>query len=305
MKTRYIISAILFFIVAEYRSPPSSTAQARRDSPDLHAAVVSHGVEIGLSLKQGVFPRKALIRATLRLRNRTAHPLMFGAWPEVQVLNRAGHVVYRAGYDSYPDVVHLRAGPSGPIGPEGEVPSPLRPGQSSVRQIFLLLRGAWLRPVVELFTPQYPHAAIGSTTTIYGPTIRVRLTRGRPPHIVVSRTGLEGYEMHALVTPATPAQRGTFWYMAVERCGNTINGTLDWSPVFTFAPGVPQLMTSCLGRPTEWHIAVAWLNQPLARYDFVSSPRRINAACLVEKTERARKSAGGPGQQTRCLDSAG
>jgi len=272
MKTRCIISAILFFIVAAYLESPSSTAQARSDSPDLHAAVVSHGVEIGLSLKQGMFPRNALIRATLRLRNLTARPLMFGAWPEVQVLNRAGHVVYRAGYDSYPDVVHLRTFPSGPTG-GGGFPSPLRPRQSSVRQIFLLLGGARLRPVVELFTPQYPHAGIGTTTTAYGPTIRVQLIHGRPPHIVVSRTGLEGYEMHALVTPATPAQRGAFWYMAVERCGNTINGTLDWSPVFTFAPGVPQLMTTCLGRPTEWHIAVAWLNQPLGRYDFVSRGR--------------------------------
>jgi len=269
MKTRSIISAILVFIVAGYVESPSSTAQARRDSPDLHATVLSHGVEIGLSLHQRVFPRKALIRATLRLRNMTARPLMFGAWPEVQGLNRAGHVVYRAEYDSYPDVVHLKTGPSGPIG-GGGFPSPLRPGQSSIRQIFLLLRGDRLRPVIELFTPQYPHAANGTTTTAYGPTIRVQLIHGRPPHIVVSRTGLEGYEMHALVTPATPAQRGTFWYMAQERCGNTINGTLDWSPVFTVRPGVPQLMTTCLGRPTEWHIVVAWLNQPLARYDFVS-----------------------------------
>jgi len=273
MKTRRIISAILFCITAGYVESPSSTAEASSGSPHLHATVVSHGVEIGLSVKQRVFPRNALIRVTLRLRNLRTTPLMFGVWPEVQVLNRAGHVVYRAGYDSYPDVVHLRTFPSGPIGGGGGFPSPLRPGQSSVRQIFLLMRGARIRPVVELFTPQHPHASIGFATA-YGPTIRVRLVRGRPPHIVVSRTGLDGYEMHALVTSGNPAQRGTFWYMAVELCGRySSNGTLDWSPVLSFAPGVPQLMTSCLGRPTEWHIAVAWLNQPLGRYDFVSRGR--------------------------------
>lgn len=270
MEKRGITGAILFFVVAWCLELPFSTAQASSGSSHLYATAVSHGLEIGLSLQQDVFPRKALIRVTLRLRNLTARPLMFGVWPEVQVLNRAGRVVYRAGYDSYPDVVHLRTFPSGPIGGGGGFPSPLRPGQSSVRQIFLVMRGARIRPVVELFTPQHPHASIGFTTA-YGPTIRVRLVRGRPPHIVVSRTGLDGYEMHALVTSGNPAQRGTFWYMAVELCGRySSNGTLDWSPVLSFGPGVPQLMTSCLGRPTEWHIAVAWLNQPLGRYDFVS-----------------------------------
>lgn len=205
-------------------------------------AVVEAGVELVLTVQGRTYPRNAVIRAVLRVKNVTRHPveLQYGC-PNgplsVEVLNATGAVVY-------PPAVPLLARPTCPPRPNGG--PRLAPGQVMEERPYVLLRGSQVDAV----------AAVGPyNTQVFTPTLKLRLVAAPAPRVTLHAAG----RIYATVVPPAPV-RGPLLVSQSYRCQN---GLTESSIAAWQATWKEQIRPGC-AHVVEWHAVAGWLNQPVA-----------------------------------------
>src|SRR5579875_3419188 len=110
----------------------------------LVARSVSRGLRLTLMAPDRAYPRFAVVRLTVRLRNVSHHAIALGAFctrynPFVQVLDGAGTIVY-------PPALHYPPISSGACGIGTNV---VQPGGTRQKLVFAILRGRFLRVAVD------------------------------------------------------------------------------------------------------------------------------------------------------------
>ena len=248
----------------------AATVQAQALATTGRTSAPPRGIQLTLSLDRTVFPRNALVRVTVRARNISAQAVTLSSGPDISVLNSMGQEVYSAGRDSHPPIFPSVSTAGRPIAqPKGGGPFFLtvRAGQVLTQHVFLVLRGSWLQPRVGVFhqrDPRQPY--VGTTEVMTSRPMRVQLTQEVPPQIIITT-----HSQRTVVTikPGNVAWQGVPRYMAVQSCGISSTGTLRWTPASNYSNGAYHLRMHCAAAASEWHLAVAWLNHPLGRLDYV------------------------------------
>lgn len=137
----------------------------------------------------------------------------------------------------------------------------LAPGKGMRTQMYVILRGATLRPQVELTLPSGAHSRIA------GKPLRVRLTPGRPPPVSLS----SGPRITATLS-RPPGASGRPLYVGWFRC--TVAEFAPARPVLdTWTPVSPHNLRPQPHSPDcihllEWHAVVGWLNYPVASINY-------------------------------------
>jgi hypothetical protein len=247
---------------------PAAVPQETAAAPATQVSVTVRGVTLSLFVPRRTYPRNALVRMTVRVKNGSRDSMTVqssacradGPSPAVRVLDAHGRVVFP---------------PALPEPPLGDFPCPvpppplLLPGHVATRQFYVILRANRVRAVVtsdvdgELKTPLVP----------------IRLLSAPSPHLRLSTSPW----LHADVVGATGRGKGrlyyTDWYTCVTKYGTraagqqftvslpgetggvlpTLTGlVMDWTRVSgtRIRPGCPH--------PLQWHVAAGWLGQPIA-----------------------------------------
>lgn len=230
--------------------------------PRFSVQASSHGLVVTLFVTQPSYPQNALVKVTVRLWNSTSAPLqLMEPTPTVSVLWPSGKIAYSEAEGRYPAQVVSLSSPFKE--PTGGIPAPftIRPGQAIARHVLVVMRTGRLQASVSL---------VGSTAVLKTPVLLVRLGRALYPQISFRK---ESSAVVATITPTSPRQAGTLWYMSAMRCyssggitGET--GTTTWTRVL-YADHRPDgsyrlPAPSDCPTPRQWSLAAGWLSQPLA-----------------------------------------
>lgn len=227
----------------------------------VQADVVSNGIALSLLVPQRVFPRNSLVRVSVHVHNMSSQPVELSTLPQVSVLNGQGQNRYSASEGTYPPLPSN--GPGG-VSNGPALPVSLKPGRTLTQQVFVILHGRYLVASVGILKF---HSSLEATTTMSTQPIAVRLIHGSPPRLSVIKNGIV---VEAVIRPSSPAQRERLWYVALERCGSMVNGTVGWAIAGIWKGGAYHLSTDCLGKVTEWRIIAGWLNQPVVSLNYVA-----------------------------------
>jgi hypothetical protein len=225
--------------------------------------------EVTLGLARAVFPRGALVRATLRLHNLSTRALLLEPAPRVSVVGAGGNEVYSSAQGSYPQIFPGVGGFKPPTGFSPSPPASIQAGATRVFHIFLVLRGSRLRSTITVFTPKRSNPSVGTGVLFTTPLLSVRLFRGAAPLLSIS---FRAPEALVQVRPTQASQRGNLWYMQVARCGQTASGTPDWTAVAP-RPSHTYRVSAMCSPLSGWHVAAAWLNQPVGILNYVATAR--------------------------------
>ncbi len=216
------------------------------------AQTKAQGLNLTLLVPRTVYPRDALVRVTVTVRNASPHAVTIadsggrlGLW--VDVLNVSGAVVYSSeGQGSIP----------GQLIPPVQT-RVLQPGQSLQAHPYIVLRGSLIRAVVNTSDP-----ADGKPTLI-------QLTRGDAPRLLVyTQPGL-----HALLRPAIIHQRGKPLITMTTTCADSPMpvGTPGWIAAPAPTRNVYRLSATC-AHPLVWHLAAGWLNESVVDVEIREPP---------------------------------
>jgi hypothetical protein len=231
----------------------------------------AHGVRLSISLRRRAFPRDALVRVILRIRNygSQSHQVIEGdclgdSWsPEAVVLDRHGQP---AGGNILPPPPIDDALCTGPP------PRLLEPGASWTLHPYVILHGAEVEGQVTL----------DDTYTLRTPPIPLRLDRQTRPTAILITTP----SVHAVLRSESSVV-GPIYYSDWFTCP-TPNGTLVGGQRFSeepsplpggsqpFLTGAPMQWTQVASpdlhpgcpHPGEWHLVFGWLNHPVGRIDY-------------------------------------
>lgn len=213
----------------------------------LHVVTVEAGVRLTLSLDGQVYPRNALVRATVSLQNVSRHRIVLGTGcvsgsPGVEVYAASGAVLYPP---AVPDLISPSCG-----GPDRGRPT-LEPGQVMRRRLYAILRSPRLAAVA--FVGEY-------NTSIVTPDLTVRLVGGRPPRVVMSTSGPVSARIQAIERVG-----GRLLAAMSYRCkrGLLYSGGTSWVVVRAI-----HVAPAC-SRVSEWYLAVGWLNHSVAVVHYV------------------------------------
>lgn len=246
-------------------TPAGSTS-----NPRVQASVTSRGVRLTLILPSRAYPRNALLRATVKVRNNSAASLTVrqpscradGPSPAVQVLNRNGQVVFPPPLKEPP-----LQGTICMTGP----PPPLLPHHILTQKFYVIARSDRIRAVIWS----------GSELSMETPVVHIRLVPAQAPKLVL----VTGPSVHATVSVHNPRKKQGFlyteWYSCPDLPRQEIGGTTFYERVSTGgAPSVTgrvfnwaatsgrRISPGCIN-PVEWHAAVGQLGQPVSYLDYV------------------------------------
>jgi hypothetical protein len=203
--------------------------------------VISHSIELSLTVPRRIYPANALIRVTAQLRNvsgesvgllGTAGPVCPRYGPGIQVINQAGNVVYPGVSSTFTTCGGLL------------LPRPLQPGQMISRKLLIILRAAAIQAVVSLGTPQSP-------ITIVTPAIRLRLGRERAPFLRAHLTP----PFEATIRPSTAQQKGSLYL--IQSCSDDFGSrvTFRWTaaPAYLRLSNGGYILRPACSNPEEWY----------------------------------------------------
>jgi hypothetical protein len=230
-------------------------------------STTSQGVKLKLSVPRQSYPQNALIRTTVTVRNVTAHDVIVPGLctienPQVQVLTDAGDQVYPP---VSPQIFPILLCP------------PTLPGQPipGVR-IYAILRADRVRAQVVL-----PHrngdGTFSYTAVVVTPSITVPIAGTTTPPTFTFKIQPAGPQSptqpYVLVHPMGPVH-GPLLYQYSGKCANPIPGppptgvALPTSLTWMVAKG-NRIDAPCTFDLAEWHLAAAWVGQPVAEFDYV------------------------------------
>lgn len=259
------VAFLLFAAVTLPRSASLARAVPGNGATGESVHVVGHGVRLSLTVPRRKYPRDALVRVTVQVRNISRHtvaiaPTICGpGYTSVAVTSPHGQVVYPPAVPS--------ALPS--CGSADGLPLRLNPGQGLREKVFAILRGDRVSAVAHVRVNRRS-ATVKSITA--GP-ITLTLTHGRPPHVRVRITPRWG--MEADVKPVDSSQSGSPYYIESSLCpsGNGRTGPLgmgggmvNWTRAPRPEQGEFRFLAGCTD-PMAWSLVVGWLDQPVVQVD--------------------------------------
>lgn len=257
-----VLASVAFLLLWPAESLASSASRSVR------VTTRTDGIKLSLILARHMYPRNALVLATMRLRNvSNASVLLPSPCPPgaflVQVVTPAGRMVY-------PPALRSQLPTScPPPPPEATVTAGSLPPAGVVQvRVPTILRAPRLRAVAELGPP-------GGVT---GRFLHIRLTRGDPPQVQLRLAPVE-----AVITPRKGEQSGPLYYDAWAICqargptGLTYPGAETGWKVLRHGSRTGYLLRPQLqagqgcNTPVQWHLVAGFLNQPVACVDYVSA----------------------------------
>ncbi|MGI8827113.1 MAG: hypothetical protein ACR2JC_16025 [Chloroflexota bacterium] len=247
---------VLLTLVAIVVPARAVTANPVASSPARKSVTIRHGLELTMNLHRRVFERNALTVVSVEVLNVSRHAIHLERGetdnPFVSVLARSGEEVY-------PPALPLVT----PQSDSSLSPQVLDPGQSFSHDVYVVIRGPSLRPVVLLQD--------SSTRRVAGTAVTVSLRPGPRPQVLLHTSP----EISADILPSTTVY-GPLIYQSMSACGLPHNGEMEevqagpsgWTPAggTRLAPVWNPACTS--GR--EWHVVAGWLDHPVARVDYVA-----------------------------------
>jgi hypothetical protein len=218
------------------------------------------GATLTLTIPRRSYPRDALVRVKVVLRNVSHRPMMVGTTaatecaqpgPGVEVLDAAGSGLY-------PPTVPWVMASCGPV------PRPIRllPGHTLHHAILTILRGPLVRGVATLF----PGYAVEEVVT---PSLQVTLTNGPAPTLTL----ITAPSLRLVVTPPSSIAHHTFYFVQGSVCPASPpavqyrSAAPRWEPTGTPKNGQFHLIEPCAS-PVRWVVAGGWLNQPVVTLDY-------------------------------------
>lgn len=155
--------------------------------------------------------------------------------------------------------------PQGVRGPSCTPPflMTLAPGGTLQRKVYVVLRGRHLRASALLRPTDADVEMMGRRRT-------VRLTRGRPPRLVVHTAN----RVSADISPGDAEQRGPLLYTALDYCAGgagpgsgTGTETQTWTVARKYVHGSYHFKPQCR-HPKVWLLVAGWLNQPVVLINY-------------------------------------
>jgi len=246
-----------------------SAVQALAGSGD---SAETAGVKLMLAVPKRAYPRNALVRVTVRLRNVSSHDIqLYNACPYgaiwVQVVNRHGAVVY-------PPAVRSPVPQTCPPA----VATPLSPGRAVQRRVYVIFHAERLQPVVAI--PVSP-----TTPYVVGKAVTVRLTRAKAPRVNLTTSttvqatihlGKHGGGRSALYMESELCAGGT---LSAPQATGSATETTTWTKkapeangTYVFRPGCPAIQ--------EWHVVVGLPGRRVAFINYVKQGAYVQSPAV-------------------------
>lgn len=254
---------LLFVVMVPLFSIRQEIASA---SSGITVSTTSHGIRLSLVVPKRSYPRNALVRFSVSVKNVSPHRIQvrLGAQcsytnPDIEVLDVQGHL--------FPHIPSSHGEPS-PQPPTAYNPFPgcerslgarwLEPGQSAHQRDFAVLGYGHVRAVMMLGADLAPHAMT--------PEAQVLLTTGKAPIATFQ---------HSNVGPYVTIQRplgagGRLYFVETATCFSASSPvSLSSSPLWLPVIQGNRVYSGCYGKQ-EWHGYAGYLNYPVATIDYTS-----------------------------------
>ncbi len=230
---------------------PATTSRASRvDRP--HAQIVSHGIELTLMVPHAAYPRDALVRVSIVLRNVSHHKIWLEgggpespgkSFPQVEVLDDAGVIVY-------PPALPRYFPPRGP----GPFPVPVSRGHQIVEHPYVALRGSYLVATVPVLKNG---RFLGSATEVTTPRAHVGLTASDAP------------QGHPAAPPGGPVtamiERPSWAHGKLVYEDAALYGGTDFVQHIDWTRGGDVVTAGC-SPLQEWDVVAGWPNHSVATF---------------------------------------
>lgn len=240
-----VLLALCWF--GEIHAAPSGSAAAVR-SHIVRVETVSHGIRLTLIVPNSVYPRNALVRVNLLLRNVSNHAIVLdeqcGHRPYVEDTSRSGNRILNLRFSGEPLLVGGCFGSTSPR---------IEPGDTVASRPYVVLEG----PGIRGFDPS------GRIAT--KPAV-VSLVSGVAPRVLVSPSKW----VHATVERPAGAPGPLLisqWSSCLEHGMPLDQSNLEWTPAL--GPDVsPWVSSPECQQILEWHAYVGYVGWPVARIDY-------------------------------------
>lgn len=264
MARRCLVTVLIAFALLPQMAHAGGPVAGSGTRPPFGVQTRGGGLVVTLFLIQPMEPQNALVRANVRLWNTTSSPIQVQD-PTVDVLWPSGRPAFSAQQGRYPAGVVAVSPPSGvPIGPTEPLLT-IGPRQAIARHIFVIMRTGRLQATTARI-----QSGSGTAYVLRTPVLLARLGRAPYPRVSI---GQQSGSLVATITPESPLQAGTLWYMSAMQCGTSTRGTTTWSrvPYFDRQPNGSYRLTApnCEG-PVRWSIVAGWLGQPVGAGNYSS-----------------------------------
>ena len=236
----------------------STTSAATPPGQKTVISTVSHGVKLTLMVPRRVYPRNALVRVVVTLRNLSQQ--------DVQI---SGQGMFCCGQYSLGAVVRDTSGQilyasdrrETPLGP-GLSPLTVAPRHSMSQRVFLVLRADRVQGVVQVQK--------GSDySTVQTPIVTVRLVTERGPRVILHAAVAD--QVTATIRPPTH-MKGYLYYLGSYLCGKSDLPAGLPSFAEPFQLSLHRTLTadcSYAGTPvSSWYVLAGWLNHPVVAIDY-------------------------------------
>jgi hypothetical protein len=250
-----------FFVLALVLVAPLLTAGKAQATVSIGVSVstISHGVKLSLRVSQQVYPQNALVLATLSVKNVSEHSVLMSGnnAPTVLAQTPGGATLFDA---SYPI-------PNQPVTSTPYIlPWPLNPGQVWKHLQYVVVRGPYLQPVLNIVV-----GPSGPTLTVRGRRLHLRLFRGASPTV----THVHSSSPYVRITPPIGV-RGTPHVTFGGRWGPVDASRYHWH--VDWLPFDARHLAPC---DTCGDVALfGYLNHPATIIDFknlwAGSPSKMN-----------------------------
>ncbi len=242
---------------------------ARGNGAAVRTQIVTDGVRLTLSLPKRMYPRNALVRATVTVHNvsrREVYVVERGSadngfqTPQVEVVGPDGNVVY-------PPALSMQFLPRpGQVGST----SILLPKQTIVWNEYVILRATRIRTWLDIQTSSAPDAPQRRVMT---PPLMLHLVSGTAPRVTLRVTGSR---VVAVLHPMWRAH-GPLVYMDSGTCVYPGLGT-QYPEHFTWIPALRHRFTlqaePALGPCPDvlaWRAIAGWNGQPVAQINYLQA----------------------------------
>jgi hypothetical protein len=230
---------------------PTSHVNARASS-GITVSTTAHGMRLSLIVPQRSYPRNALVRLAVRVRNVSSHSVLTYIGAQCISTNPFVEVSDSGGSETPQTPPHMMLPPC-PV-PSGQ---PLAAGKSVTQHVIFILNGVAIRGVLNV--GRYLAKQIAT------PKVAVRVSDAIPASLVVHR--LQGGRV--LVIQRPPGAPGPLYVFETTYCGAadgiaSLLGEPHWLPVQG-----NRISSGCTG-PQQWHGYAGYLNYSVETIDFTS-----------------------------------
>jgi len=222
-------------------------------SPGTAVSTTAHGITLTLVVPIRVFPRNALVRFTVRVRNVSHHTVLTRLGPEcienspyIEVLDDSGNAT-----SQFP--------------PNAEAPpcpiffgQPLLSGHSVTQHVLAIVNGTSVRAVLPVGRKLEQQ--------VVTPDVTVGLTENATQAVIIHRS--IGAPFAVVARPATahgPLYVEDSTYCGTATAGASLSANLIWHHVKG-----DHVYSGCAG-PQQWHGFAGYLNFPVVSIDYTAS----------------------------------